>query len=180
MTFDLYEKGKELLNNEDNIEWFDKVRCWVRKEAGYNIYIFQVIINDENELEKYYETITASIAIDFQATLDKAIEKWNIYLIFECKKEINWKIKQKVEQDKYAVRKLIWDELCEDEIGTKEYIESHLFSLKFTQNSSKIQDEVSLIEKIKEMDLDLYEVLKKEKLDLAQKVAMYIGDDLDE
>ena len=28
MEFDLYEKGKELLRNDDNIEWIDKITCY--------------------------------------------------------------------------------------------------------------------------------------------------------
>lgn len=180
MVFNLYEYGKELLKNDDNLEWIDKVTCWVREEDGYNIYIFQVIIDDERELEKIYETITASIAIYFQTSLDKAIEKWNIYLIFECKEKINWKLKQKVEQDKYSARKMVWDELGENEIGTKEYIDSHLFSLSFAEKIYKPQDKVALIEKIKEVDMDLYEILQKKSIDIMQKMAMYIGDDFNE
>ena len=69
MEFDLYEQGKELLRNDDNIEWIDKIICWVKKESGYNIYIFQAIVENQREMEKYYETITASIATEFQSTL---------------------------------------------------------------------------------------------------------------
>lgn len=46
MEFDLYEQGKELLRNDDNIEWIDKIICWVKKESGYNIYIFQAIVEN--------------------------------------------------------------------------------------------------------------------------------------
>lgn len=34
MEFDLYEQGKELLRNDDNIEWIDKIICWVKKPAN--------------------------------------------------------------------------------------------------------------------------------------------------
>lgn len=51
MEFDLYEKGKELLRNDDNIEWIDKITCWVKKELGYNIYIFQVIVENQIEIK---------------------------------------------------------------------------------------------------------------------------------
>lgn len=55
MEFDLYEQGKELLRNDDNIEWIDKIICWVKKESGYNIYIFQAIVENQREMEKYYD-----------------------------------------------------------------------------------------------------------------------------
>lgn len=51
MEFDLYEQGKELLRNDDNIEWIDKIICWVKKESGYNIYIFQAIVENQREME---------------------------------------------------------------------------------------------------------------------------------
>lgn len=86
---------------------------------GYNIYIFQVIVENQIEIEKYYETITASIAIEFQSNLEKAIERWNIYLVFECKESVDWKVKLKVEQDKFAVRKVVWDNLKKRKWKTK-------------------------------------------------------------
>lgn len=82
MEFELFERGKEMLRNEDNAEWVNKITCWIEKEQGYNIYIFQIVAENQEEIEEYYEKITASIAVDFQAGLEKAIEKWNIYLIF--------------------------------------------------------------------------------------------------
>ena len=100
MGFELYNYGKDSLRNTDNSEWIDMITCWVEKEQGYNIYIFQVIVNNQKEIENYYATITASIAVEFQTKLRKAIEKWNIYLIFECEETVDWKIKAKVEQDK--------------------------------------------------------------------------------
>ena len=31
MVYNLYEQGKELLKNDDNLEWIDKITCWVRE-----------------------------------------------------------------------------------------------------------------------------------------------------
>ena len=74
MNFDEYKQGILDLNNEDNSEWINKVTCWIAQEPGYNIYIFQVLIENERELEMYYETITASIATEFQIKLKKIID----------------------------------------------------------------------------------------------------------
>lgn len=183
MEFDLYEMGKELLKNDDNIEWIDKITCWVKKESKYNIYIFQVIVENQTEIEKYYETITASIATEFQADLEKSIEKWNIYLIFECKEAIDWKIKLKVEQDKFAVRKVVWDNLNQKEATDKEYIRKRLFCFEINEKSQKYQkyqNKNELIKNIEEKDLELYKILEKKGLTLDQKVAMYVGDGINE
>lgn len=180
MVFDLYEQGKELLKNDDNIEWIDKITCWVKKELGYNIYIFQVIIENQTEIEKYYETITASIAIDFQSNLEKAIEKWNIYLVFECKESIDWKIKLKVEQDKFAVRKVVWDGLKEEELDDKEYIRKRLLCFEINEKLERHKDKGELINWLEENDLELYKILQKKDLTLDQKVAMYVGDGINE
>ena len=180
MEFDLYEKGKELLRNDDNIEWIDKITCWVKKELGYNIYIFQVIVENQIEIKKYYETITASIATEFQSNLEKAIERWNIYLVFECKEFVDWSIKLKVEQDKFATRKVVWDNLKTEEMGDKEYIRKRLFCLEINEKLKKHENKDDLIKKIEENDFELYKILNKTKLTLDQKVAIYLGDGINE
>ena len=180
MEFDLYAQGKECLQNDDNTEWIDKINCWAKKEPGYNIYIFQVIIENQIELEKYYETITAAIATEFQADLEKAIERWNIYLVFECKESIDWKIRLKVEQDKYAVRKVVWDNLTEEELHNKEYIVKRLLCFEIVEKLERHEDREELIKKIEENDLALYKILQKKDLSMNQKVAMYVGDGTDE
>lgn len=180
MEFDLYEYGKNLLKNNDNIEWIDKIFCWVKRELGYNIYIFQVIVENQAEIEKYYETITASIAIEFQSGLEKAIERWNIYLVFECKESVDWKIKLKVEQDKFAVRKVVWDNLKEEELVDKEYIRKRLLCLEINEKVESHKDRDELMKKIEEKDEMLYQILQKKELTVEQKVAMYVGDSINE
>ena len=178
MEIKLCEQGKALLRSEDNIEWIDKITCWVSEEAEYNIYIFQVIVDDQLELENYYETITASIATDFQSNLDKAIERWNIYLVFECAKSVGWSVKLKVEQDKFAVRKVVWDNLKKDELGDKEYIRKRLLSLEINVKPEKHHSREEMLNKLAEKDKKLYKILNKNNLNIDQKVALYIGDQL--
>lgn len=180
MGFELFEQGKEMLRNEDNLDWIDKITCWIERERGYNIYVFQVVVEDQKEIEDYYGTITSAIAVDFQAELEKAIEKWNIYLIFECKDSVDWKIKEKVEQDKYAARKLVWDEMKGGNLGDKEYIRKRLLYFDIEESTEKPKDKISLTQTIKEKDPELYNILQKRELDISKKVAMYIGDGIDE
>lgn len=132
-----------------------------KKESGYNIYIFQAIVENQREMEKYYETITASIATEFQSTLEKAIERWNIYLVFECKESVDWKIRLKVEQDKFAVRKVVWDNLKEEEMKDKEYIRKRLLCFEINEKSEKHENKDELIKRIEEKDLELYKILQK-------------------
>lgn len=176
MGFELYDEGKELLRNEDNLEWIDKVTCWVEKELDYNIYVFQVVIDSPREIEIYYETITASIAVDFQSNLEKAIEKWNIYLVFECKETVDWEIRLKVEKDKYAVRKLIWDGLNDEELDKKEYLRKRLLSLEINEKIERPKEKGNLLKLIEEKDYELYKILKRKNLSIEEKVAMYMGD----
>lgn len=180
MSFEEYKQGISDLNCEDNSDWINKVSCWVEKESGYNIYIFQVIVEDESDLEKYYETITAAIATEFQINLEKTIEKWNIYLIFECKKKISEELKRKVEQDKYSTRKMVWDSLKEDKLGDKDYIKERLLYLYIDTDERNSVEEIPLLEKIKSVDLDLYQVIKNVDKDINQLVAIYLGGNLNE
>ncbi len=180
MEFEIYEQGKELLKNEDNIEWIEKITCWVKKELGYNIYIFQVIVENQTEIEKYYETITAAIATEFQSNLEKAIERWNIYLLFECKEFIDWKVRLKVEQDKFAVRKVVWDNLKEEEVKDEEYMRKRLFAIEINGKYERHQNRNELIKWLEENDLQLYKILQEEKLTIDQKLAMYVGEGMNE
>lgn len=131
-------------------------------------------------MEKYYETITASIATEFQSTLEKAIERWNIYLVFECKESVDWKIRLKVEQDKFAVRKVVWDNLKEEEMKDKEYIRKRLLCFEINEKSEKHENKDELIKRIEEKDLELYKILQKKDLTLDKKVALYVGDGINE
>ncbi|ACL77021.1 ABC-three component system middle component 1 [Ruminiclostridium cellulolyticum] len=176
MSFEEYKQGVLALNCEDNTEWINKVTCWIDKEPGYNIYIFQVIVEGENDLEKYYETITAAIATEFQINLKKTIEKWNIYLVFECKKRISEELKQKIEQDKYSTRKMVWDSLNEKELGDKDYIKDRLLYLYIDAKSPV--EEIPLLEKVKSIDFNLYRAIENTDKDINTQIAIYLGGDL--
>lgn len=177
MKFEEYEQGVEVLKSEDSLSWIDKVTCWIEKANKYNIYIFQVVLNSQLEIKNYYEAITATIATEFQSTLEKAIEKWNIYIVFECKEAIDWEIKAQIEQDKYAARKLVWDELEEGQIGKEDYLRQRLMCLDIKDKKEEVN--ASLIQEIKDIDLELYNVLINKDIDVDAKLAIYIGDSVE-
>lgn len=180
MNFNLYEEGIQCLKKIDNPDWINKITCWIKKENEYNIYVFQVKVENQEEIEKYHETITSAIAVYFQAELKKAIEKWNIYMVFTCKQKVDCKVKLKIEQDKYAARKVVWDNLNEAEMNNREYISKRLFSLDIKENLQKKDDKDAFFKKIKEIDFELYEILKKQNISITDKAVIYIGDDMNE
>lgn len=100
--------------------------------------------------------------------------------MFECKESIDWKIRLKVEQDKYAVRKVVWDNLTEEELQDKEYIAKRLLCFEIVEKLERHEDREELIKKIEENDLALYKILQKKDLRIDQKVAMYVGDGTNE
>jgi hypothetical protein len=178
MNFEKYEQGLEALSTPDNTDWISKVNCWVKKENGYNIYIFQVVVEDEADLETYYERITAAIATEFQALLEKAIERWNIYLVFESKEKISDGLRGRVEQDKYSSRKLVWESLSDIQLEDSNYLLNRLLNLEI--NRPEATDTITLTEKIKRIDNDLYNTICVEDRSLDQQVALYLGRSEDE
>lgn len=181
MKYSLYEEGKKALDNEDNKEWINNITCLKVIENDYNIYVFKVIIENQNFIEKYYFSITSAIAYYFQVNLEKEIEKWNIYVVFESKEEVDWKIRLKIEQDKYAVRKIVWDNLGDKEIQNDDFLINRLFNLNLEnkQVTEKSNDD-DLLEVIKENDKILYNILRNTQLEEEQKVAVYLGGDIND
>lgn len=180
MNFDVFNEAISALTCEDNFEWLSKINCWVGKESDYNIYVFQVVVEDEIDLDKYYESITASIAVDFQSKLEKSIEKWNLYLVFECKNKIPLELKGKIEQDKYSTRKLVWDLMEENEIGNGEYLKNRLFNLNINKAENNASDNMSLMDMIKNIDFDLFQAINSQVNDLNKQIAIYLGGNSNE
>ena len=178
MNFEKYLQGLEALSTPDNIDWISKVTSWVKKENGYKIYIFQVIVEDEVDLESNYERITAAIATEFQALLEKTIERWNIYLVFESKEKISDSLRRRVEQDKYSSRKMVWDSLSDLQLEDSNYLLNRLLLLEITRPEAT--DAITLTEKIKSIDNDLYNTICVKDRSLDQQVALYLGRSEDE
>lgn len=101
-------------------------------------------------------------------------------MVFECKESVDWKIRLKVEQDKFAVRKVVWDNLKEEEMKDKEYIRKRLLCFEINEKSEKHENKDELIKRIEEKDLELYKILQKKDLTLDKKVALYVGDGINE
>jgi len=75
------------------------------------------------------------IAIYFQSQLiDKMVEKWNVYQVIISGEKVTPQVKQKVEQDKFATRKIVLsgftEELTESEIN--KLISDEIFNFTMT------------------------------------------------
>ena len=180
MAFELIEVDINELNIEENRTWIEMVKCYKKRENEFNIYVFVVTVKNELEIIQCYESITASIAVEFQSKLDKDIERWNIYLIFECTEKVSWKIKAKVEQDKYSTRKMIWDDLNKEQIRNKEYVYSRLFSIGVCVDKESVETKKTLQELLKDKYNNLYEILANDKLNTNERLALYLGEEIDE
>ncbi|RKD33947.1 ABC-three component system middle component 1 [Lacrimispora algidixylanolytica] len=169
---------QQLRDNRDNTQWIENIISWIAQTDKYGIRIFQVIVKNELELSKWHNEISAAIAVDVQSKLITKIEKWNLYLIFECREPISISLRSEIEQDKYSTRKMVWDSLSQEEIDSKKYIENRLFDLKIKTedlNFEEILETETLHDKIKRTNVDLYNALTRGKEDLDVEVALYMG-----
>lgn len=96
--------------------------------------------------------------------------------MFECKKRISEELKQKIEQDKYSTRKMVWDSLNEKELGDKDYIKDRLLYLYIDAKSPV--EEIPLLEKVKSIDFNLYRAIENTDKDINTQIAIYLGGDL--
>ena len=78
-------------------------------------------LNEEATLDEHWERITNEIAIEFISNLKDSFSKWNCYLIFICPRAVSKEIKYKIENDKFAIRKIVIDDvkkqLTDDEVA---------------------------------------------------------------
>jgi hypothetical protein len=162
-------KADEIINNLkqfDNLFSTKKMQCWIKAQANYNIYIFSIQLKDEKELLEIKDDLRDSLAIYFQSqTLEKDIERWNIYQVFFIEESINKNIKQQIEQDKFATRKLVFDNI--DNIMTDEEIIKKINSeiFEFKLNKKKLVSS-SLIDSLKEENLALFLEIEKANGDI--------------
>lgn len=176
MNISEYKQGVEILKNEDNEIWVSKVKCWKQNEDEYSIYCFSVMIENENELRQIYKSITAAIATEFQTILEKSIEKWNIYLIFESSKSISIELKDEIEQNKYSTRKLVWDNLSCNDMNNAEYLSQRLLLLNVKEDINyRINSGYHLLDKIKEVDSSLYDAIVAQTEEIETLAAIYLG-----
>lgn len=150
-----------------------KLRCWIIPQNDFDIYIFSLHLTTEKILLETWDFINNIIAVHFQSSLKKDIERWNIYISFFVAEEINKDIKYMIEQDKYSTRKLIFDRIDEPDL-IPAIINKKLFSLncEFKDDLALLNTSVELL--LQEQDHDLLKVLKIDDLKPKDRLEKYI------
>jgi len=144
---------EEIQNSQDNVPVFEQLYCWEKSFKDYKIYIFSIQIDKESDLIKINDKLRDFIAIYFQSQLlEKMVEKWNIYQVIIVNEKVASQIKQKVEQDKFATRKIVFSDFDEKllELDIKQLIEDEIFNFTITptkNNTTALKDFISAEDK---------------------------------
>lgn len=80
------------------------------------ISVFSFFFESEADLNDKWESITSSIAVNYQSEFEDEeleFERWNIYLFFVVKGSVDSQLKYKIENDKFSSRKIIQDNIEE-------------------------------------------------------------------
>ncbi|WP_309607764.1 ABC-three component system middle component 1 [Flavobacterium sp.] len=97
---------------------------YVIENDKWKISVFLSLFEDEGTLNKSWIDISSTISSAFQGNLigkGNEFEKWNIYILYICKNDVEKGLKNRIENDKFSSRKIVEDNL--KEILTDEVIE---------------------------------------------------------
>lgn len=126
---------REFLIGEPSIENF-QLTCWQRRQENYSIHIFSTVYESGEQMLANYPNVRDYIAMYFQSeTLELDIERWNMYEFVFLKEKLAEVQKQTIEQDKFATRKLVFDEISKD--INEEYIKETIIEELFTFDIEK-------------------------------------------
>jgi DNA repair exonuclease SbcCD ATPase subunit len=159
----LLKKSKLLDKTEESYEK-PLLNCWEKKENHHLLYVFSVYIENQQELKANWKKVKNYIATYVQGLLlEKAVERWNLYIVFFVKNEIDNELKYKIEQDKFSTRKIVLDnmqkEFSEEEIMDK--VEDLIFRLdidnKLIEKEENIKSKDKKIKKITISDFRIYQ-----------------------
>lgn len=135
---------------------FDYINCFI------------CYISDEKKLLDDWEKIVGLIAGNFQAELENELEIWNIYLIFCTESEVNASLIYEIENNKFAMRKLV---TCMENWNTnyniEDYIKEEIFctDLELTNKSEGLVSiDTVYISKLHEKIMFMTESENSEKL----------------
>ena len=145
--------------------YFDNLTCWIKKEPKYNIFIFSIYCNEQDDVTSSYEDLRDYIALYFQSQiLEKNVERWNLYIYFLVGSSVDSELKFTIEQDKYSSRKIVKDclKIKPNLEQTSKIIYSDLFNLDITSN--RIEDK------------PLEESLNKNDKDFLSRIDKYDAD----
>lgn len=126
-----------------------EVECWSSQSGKITLYCFSSFYETGADLEKGYKELRDHIAISFQSrTLQKAAERWNLYMLFLVKGVVSQEIKQRIVHDKFSARKIVHStgNQTVDDAYIKQLISSSLLDIRI---EAKVPSTGSLDEVLK-------------------------------
>lgn len=162
---------------EERLTAYD-IRCLRKEQENFNIYVFSITTDNGRDLSEVWNPLTNVIANYFQTTLDKEIERWNIYITFIVKERVDKSLKYLIEQNRFSCRKLVMDRTeTQDSKYICEFIEQRIFGLNIKKTPNVAKDSNVSIETIlKDVNPELLSVLGNaiDKTDISQLLDKYM------
>lgn len=141
---------------------------YIIEKDNWKISVFLSVFEDEESLNQTWRDISSTISSAFQGTLrgkENEFEKWNIYILYICKKGVEKGLKNKIENDKFSSRKIVEDHIVEaltDHL-VEEFIVKHITNtdLEDLLEITDVRPQLTYIP----LNLDLWQDIPKEILD---------------
>ncbi|NOU94895.1 hypothetical protein GC093_16940 [Paenibacillus sp. LMG 31456] len=151
---------------------YENVDCWIKQEELFKLYIFSVVITDVDTLKKRWLSIINDIAVNFQSTLEKTVEIWNIYVVFIIHNKVEKELKYLIEQNKFSSRKIVLDNIQNRNKNLKKdhiqsIISSKLFNLSFNAKPHLDDENLETI-LLKENEV-LFKIISENSIDRVEK-----------
>ena len=134
-----------------------------RDMGGYSAWILCCEMLNQKILADKWNQVVDSFALNFQAELEVAIERYNVYIIFFIADEVSNELRITIEQDKYSSRKiLIKQSMPSSSEELMGIIEKRLFRVSKADKQQECEQDV--LEKwLRETDENFLELFLKDK-----------------
>lgn len=141
---------------------------YIIEKDKWKISVFLSEFEDEEALNISWMDISSTISSAFQGSLtgkENEFEKWNIYILYICKNDVEKGLKNKIENDKFSSRKIVEDnmkQILTDEV-IEELIIKHITNtdLEDLLNVTVVNPQLNYIP----LNLDIWQDIPKDILD---------------
>ena len=89
---------------------------YIIENDKWKISVFLSVFEDQQALKENWVDISSTISSAFQVNLkgkENEFEKWNIYILYICKNDVEKGLKNRIENDKFSSRKIVEDNFIE-------------------------------------------------------------------
>lgn len=93
--------------------------CTATKDEEKMLSCFTVKFKRAEELDIYWEEIVAEIAINYINEQTDTFSIWNCYCVFLCSQQVPKELKYKIENNKFAMRKIVIDSFPNLDVESK-------------------------------------------------------------